>query len=129
MQKMWVFLLERRVIWLQQCDQGRWDNGEIAGVSCSVTGPLFSPVISSADCHKERMWHVSAKENNSNICKEPTQMSSPPSSGSNLLNLTWGHDDFKTHLLVRWSEKKMDELLLSKPKWQKDERKWHYLAV
>ena len=107
---------------------GCWGNGEIARLSSLVTGPLWSPVISSADCHKERMWYVPAKENNSNICKKLTQMSSPPSSGYSWLDLAWGRDDFKTYLFGPCSEKKMDELLLSRPNWQKDERKWHYLV-
>lgn len=34
---------------------GLWDNGEIARLSSLVTSLLCSPVIGSADCHKERM--------------------------------------------------------------------------
>ena len=112
------------MLWLLHCK-----GDEIARLSSLVTGRLWSPVISSADCHKERIWHVPAKEDNSNICKKLTQMLSPPSSGSTWLDPAWGHDDFRTNLFGPCSEKKMDELLRSRPNWQKVERKWHYLVV
>lgn len=34
---------------------GHGDNGEIARLPSLIPGPLCSPVIPSADCHKERM--------------------------------------------------------------------------